>query len=166
MHTPAATPAQTLRPTDADERPPGRGVIGSIRDRLTEADAASGFVLDGFPCGDLVPAQALDAMLADRGTPVDQLVDLALSDAEVLRRRCGAPSCRACWRACPVALVPSTHPDICDCGGELFQLYEDTPRLVAMRLQSYRAAVASTLDHYKVRNKLASIDATLPPAQI
>src|SRR5262249_11538178 len=43
-------------------------VLGMIRERLAEADAQRGFILDGFP-RTLVQARALDTMLREIGKP-------------------------------------------------------------------------------------------------
>src|SRR4249919_2963634 len=48
-------------------------VIGIIRERLKEPDAARGYVLDGFP-RNLTQAQALSAMLEGIGQPLDAVV--------------------------------------------------------------------------------------------
>jgi adenylate kinase len=60
-------------------------VVALIRERLAEADAAGGFVLDGFP-RTLAQAEALDAMLADIGRGLDAVVVLEVPD-DVARER-------------------------------------------------------------------------------
>jgi adenylate kinase len=60
-------------------------VVALIRERLAEADAAGGFVLDGFP-RTLAQAEALDAMLAEIGRGLDAVIVLEVPD-EVARER-------------------------------------------------------------------------------
>ena len=60
-------------------------VIAVARERLSEADARQGFVLDGFP-RTVAQAEALDGMLADLGTRLDYCVSLEVSEAEVVTR--------------------------------------------------------------------------------
>ncbi|MFQ5760792.1 MAG: adenylate kinase family protein, partial [Acidiferrobacterales bacterium] len=60
-------------------------VLGIMQDRLTRPDARSGFILDGFP-RNIPQAQALDAMLARLGKPL-QLALLVDVDQEVLMKR-------------------------------------------------------------------------------
>jgi adenylate kinase len=60
-------------------------VVALIRERLSEADAAGGFVLDGFP-RTLAQAEALDAMLAEIGRGLDAVIVLEVPD-EVARER-------------------------------------------------------------------------------
>ena len=54
-------------------------VVALIRERLAEADAAGGFVLDGFP-RTLAQAEALDAMLAEIGRSLDAVIVLEVPD--------------------------------------------------------------------------------------
>ena len=60
-------------------------VLGIMQDRLTRPDARGGFILDGFP-RNIPQAQALDAMLARLGKPL-QLALLVDVDKEVLMKR-------------------------------------------------------------------------------
>ena len=121
-----------------------------------------GFVLDGFP-HTAVQAEALTAALAGRGTPLDRVVDLVLTDGEVLRRVTGRRVCRGCGK------VWHIEPDLdrCDrCGGEVFQRDDDAEWHVTARLQSFRSNAAPILEHYRSRGLLVSVDATLPTGEI
>ncbi len=56
-----------------------------VRDRLAEADAADGFLLDGYP-RTTGQVEALDAMLADSGRALDAVVELTVDTDEVVQR--------------------------------------------------------------------------------
>lgn len=56
-----------------------------VRARLAEADAAGGFLLDGYP-RNLAQVDALDAILADAGRALDVVVEIT-ADAEVVVER-------------------------------------------------------------------------------
>jgi len=58
-------------------------VLALLRDRLSRAGPAQGFLLDGFP-RNVSQAKALDAELGVDG--LDHVIYLALEDAEILRR--------------------------------------------------------------------------------
>src|ERR1700704_2585592 len=60
-------------------------VLGMIRERLSRPDAATGFILDGFP-RNIPQADALEAMLRELGTPLDAVVLLNL-DLGILFKR-------------------------------------------------------------------------------
>ncbi len=56
-----------------------------VRDRLSQADAVEGFLLDGFPrTGDQVVE--LDSILAEQGKSLDAVIQLTADTDEVVRR--------------------------------------------------------------------------------
>ena len=64
---------------------PDELVIAVTAERLAEPDCAEEFVLDGFPR--TVPqAEALDRLLAERGSPLHAVVELRISTEELHRR--------------------------------------------------------------------------------
>jgi adenylate kinase len=60
-------------------------VVGIIADRIAEADAAKGFILDGFP-RTVAQAEALGAMLATRGLKLDHVIDLVVDETKLVDR--------------------------------------------------------------------------------
>ena len=71
---------------------PDEVVIGVVRERLAEPDAAEGFLLDGFPR--TVPqAEALDAMLAEAGRAITHVVLIDVPADELVQRIAGRRSC-------------------------------------------------------------------------
>ncbi|MEK7770250.1 MAG: nucleoside monophosphate kinase, partial [candidate division NC10 bacterium] len=73
-------------------------VIGLVAERLARPDAKAGFVLDGFP-RTVAQAEALDRILREPGLPLDRVVFLDVSRAELLRRLTGRCVCRQCGAA-------------------------------------------------------------------
>src|SRR5882672_6025643 len=64
---------------------PDEVMIGLVRNRIGEPDAAAGFVLDGFPR--TVPqAEALDRALEGRGLRLNAVVSLTADETELVRR--------------------------------------------------------------------------------
>ncbi|HEX4895239.1 MAG TPA: adenylate kinase [Solimonas sp.] len=61
-------------------------VIGIVEERLGQADAQKGFILDGFP-RNTAQAEVLDAMLKRLGQPgIDKAVHLHVNDEEIVKR--------------------------------------------------------------------------------
>jgi len=56
-----------------------------VRDRLDEADAAAGFLLDGYP-RTLAQVNHLDDMLSAKGATLDAVVELTVDTDEVVQR--------------------------------------------------------------------------------
>ena len=75
-------------------------VLGIIRERLGERDAARGFILDGFP-RNLAQAQALRAMLTEIGAALDAVLLLEVDYDKIIQRISGRRSCPHCARVLP-----------------------------------------------------------------
>src|ERR1044072_5046806 len=64
---------------------PDEVVVAIVSDRSDEPDARKGFILDGFPR--TVPqAEALEAMLAEKGLALDGVVELQVDEGILVRR--------------------------------------------------------------------------------
>ena len=147
---------------DRGELVPDPIVIGMIGARLGLADAARGFIFDGFP-RTIAQAEALDRLLKDLGQDLDRVVYFDVGEAELLRRLTGRRVCRNCGT--PFHLV-SASPKLagrCDrCGGELYQRDDDTEATVRNRLRVYAAQTAQLLEYYRNRARLVSVSGEGP----
>ncbi len=83
-------------------------VLGMIRERLAEADAQQGFILDGFP-HNLAQANALDDMLRDVGKPLDSVVLMEVPTPELARRISGRRTCADYGKVFNLFTSPSAH---------------------------------------------------------
>ena len=70
---------------DRGDLVPDEIVIGILKDRIAKDDAKNGFILDGFP-RTVAQAEALDAMLKERGQEVSVVIGLEVDDAELIKR--------------------------------------------------------------------------------
>ena len=132
-------------------------MIGIVRERLERADAARGFLLDGFPR--TVPqAEALDAMLGDRDPLI--VVDLAVPDAELIRRLSRRRTCGVCGLI--VGAASGAPPTACaQCGGALEQRSDDREDVVRARLAVYRENTAPLIEYYRSRPTFRAVDGGL-----
>jgi adenylate kinase len=103
--------------------------VALIRERLSEAD---GFVLDGFP-RTLAQAYALDGMLAEIGKPLDAILFFQLDDARATERMLGR-----------------AHEE---------GRSDDTPEVIARRLQIYHEDTEPVVEHYRATGKLVPLHA-------
>lgn len=60
-------------------------VNGIVSERLDAEDCKPGFILDGFP-RTIAQAEALDAMLADKGVALDAVIEIKADADELVRR--------------------------------------------------------------------------------
>ncbi|MBX6352442.1 MAG: adenylate kinase [Thermoflavifilum sp.] len=135
--------------------------IRIVRERLAEADAANGFLLDGFP-RTLAQAEALDQMLRDIGKPLDVVLYIHVPQEVLLSRLTGRRVCRACGATYHVVFQPPQREGVCDhCGGELYQRSDDTEEAVRTRLEQY-AQTAPLVEYYRERGLLRQVDGEQP----
>lgn len=135
---------------------PDEVVIGVVRDRLAEPDAAEGFLLDGFPR--TVPqAAALDAMLAGAGRGITHVVLIEVPAEELVQRIAGRRSCAVCGKIYNVAFDPPRADGVCDVdGGELVQRADDNEETVRNRISVYEQQTAPLVGYYTDRGVLQS----------
>ncbi|EFG76299.1 adenylate kinase [Mycobacterium malmoense] len=76
---------EAKRYLDAGDLVPSELTNQLVDDRLSDADAANGFILDGFPRS-TEQAKALHAMLERRGTDIDAVLEFRVSQEELLQR--------------------------------------------------------------------------------
>lgn len=144
---------------DAGDLVPDEVTVDIVRERLQEDDVAPGFLLDGFPRTQ-PQAEALDRMLEDLGTPLDAVLELQLSDEEVVRRLSGRRTCRKCGHIWHVEFDPPSAEGVCDvCGGELFQRDDDLPQTIRRRVEVYNDQTAPLVHFYTDAGLLRGINA-------
>jgi adenylate kinase len=142
---------------DGGELVPDDLILEMVRQRLNEADAQAGFILDGFP-RTIAQSEALDVMV-DGG--IDLVVDLQVPEQELVRRLSGRRVCPECGAIYHVETVAPRRAGICDrCGGKLIQRSDDAPDAVRHRLQVYLAQTAPVLSRYRERGLLRAMDGT------
>jgi adenylate kinase len=132
-------------------------VIGLIRERLKEADAQNGYILDGFP-RNIPQAQALDAMLEQLEQPLQGVVLLDVAFEELMQRLTGRRTCKDCGAIYNVYLSAPKQEGVCDsCGGELFQREDDNEETIGNRLKVYEDQTAPLVHYYAEQDKLHTI---------
>ena len=123
-----------------------------VKDRLTHADAKSGFLLDGFP-RNVAQAQVLRDILAEKKTPLHAVLEFALGDEEIVARLSSRRTCRDCGG-------PSVGLDKCPtCGGEVYQREDDKAEVIKRRLEVYSEQTAPIIAFYRNEGLLISVSA-------
>lgn len=131
-----------------------------IRDRLTKDDLGNGFLLDGFP-RNVAQAEVLRAILGDKKTPLDAVLELAVDTAEVILRLSGRRVCRNCGKVWHIEFDKPSQPDVCDnCQGELYQRDDDKEEVVTRRLAVYQEQTSPIIAFYRTEGLLITISAT------
>lgn len=116
-------------------------VVGIVADRISEPDARDGFILDGFP-RTTGQAEALDAMLAEKGTPLDAVIELKVDEAALVRR------------------IEKRAADTLARGEPVRK--DDNPEAFKIRLVAYRDQTAPLSDYYRTKGLLRMTDGMAP----
>ena len=134
-------------------------VNGILSERLDHDDARHGFILDGYPRTS-AQAQALDAMLADKGLHLDHVVELEVDEDMLVDRITGRFTCAKCGEGYHDAHKPPRVAGVCDvCGSSDFKRRpDDNAETVRTRMAEYRTKTAPILPHYEARGLLARVD--------
>lgn len=134
-------------------------LVQMIGERIDYADCNHGFILDGFP-RTLPQAAALDALLEAHGQPLDAVIEMRVSDAELVERIAGRFTCSRCGTLYNDTLKPTAIPGVCDvCGSTDFVRRDDDNRdVVTQRLAAYNLQTAPLLPHYDAHRKLYRVD--------
>ncbi|CEG24401.1 Adenylate kinase [Planococcus massiliensis] len=137
---------------------PDEVTIGIVRERLSAADCAEGFLLDGFPR--TVPqAEALESLLADLGKRIEHVVNIQVEQDELVKRLTGRRICKVCGTAYHLVFNPPQVEGVCDKdGGELYQRADDNPETVTNRLEVNIQQTQPLLDFYESKGVLKNIN--------
>ncbi len=144
---------------DRGELVPDTVVIDLIKDRMQQADARRGCVLDGFP-RTVEQARALDLMLKATGLALNAVFAFTCSREKIIERLSGRRTCRKCGANFHLTYVPPRSPGRCDvCGGELYQRDDDRPESITQRLEVYEHQTAPLIQYYQQHGLLLEVPA-------
>ncbi|TGT58560.1 adenylate kinase [Mesorhizobium sp. M00.F.Ca.ET.170.01.1.1] len=156
LGVPQLSTGEMLRTAVAKDTPVGRAakavmergdlvsdeiVIGCVLERIADPDAASGFILDGFP-RTLGQARAFDAELENAASKLDAVLELRVVEAALLDR--------IIHRACvgKAAGLPIRS--------------DDNPEAFKVRLDAYRAQTEPLAEYYRGVGLLRTVNGLLP----
>ena len=131
-----------------------------VQERLSQSDTKAGFLLDGYP-RTIPQAHALDEMVASR-TPL-VIVDVVLTEAEVVRRLASRLVCAECGTN---AQDTSEDARCHDCGGPLVPRADDREQVVLNRLEVYRTQTEPLVQYYGQRPTYCRIDGAQLPDDV
>ena len=131
-------------------------IIAIVQERLGQADARTGWVLDGFP-RTVVQASALDRLVEGRGGLV--VLDIVVPEDVLVRRLATRRICSKCGLNAAVEWTSACGR----CGGALVTRADDGVEIVRERLKVYQRQTKPLVDYYSARPTFRRIDGNQPP---
>ena len=140
--------------------------VKMLLDRLAQPDARRGAILDGFP-RNLAQAGVLATALADRDSQVDIALEIAVPEAELVRRLSGRWICKANGHVYNENSHPPRVAGLCDLDGSaLIQRDDDRRETVVARLAVQLGLLQEVVDYYREHGLLRTIDGLRPVAEV
>jgi len=136
-----------------------------LEERLTQADCAHGFILDGYPRS-LAQAETLDALLKQKVLTTHILL-LNVSDERVLKVLVGRRVCPRCNRSYNIHYQPPQKEGVCDADGTaLTQRPDDQEAIILHRLETYHKETQPAIDYYLRQGRLVNINGEGTPESV
>jgi adenylate kinase len=129
---------------DAGALVPDDVIIGLVKERIKQADAARGFLFDGFP-RTIPQADAMKSV----GVMLDYVIEIDVEDAEIVKRLSGRRVHPASGRTYHLIFNPPKVPGKDDVTGEeLVQRDDDKEATVKNRLAVYHSQTKPLVAYY------------------
>jgi adenylate kinase len=122
---------------DAGELVSDEIVNAIVAERIDQPDASKGFILDGYP-RTLAQADAVEAMLKQRGQALDAVVELVVDDKALVGR------------------ILKRAEDAKAAGQPVRK--DDNPQVFDERLREYYKKTAPLIGYYHAKGKLVGVD--------
>lgn len=148
---------EARRYMEKGELVPDDVVIGIVAERVAEPDCRDGFILDGFP-RTIEQAEALGRILDNMHRKIDLVLNIAVSDEELVRRLSRRRVCRECGSVYHLDFNPPESGDVCDkCRGQVYQRADDTEETIRRRLEVYREQSEPLIGYYERQGLLFTV---------
>ena len=132
--------------------------IGIVRERLSQADCDTGFLLDGFP-RTVEQAKALDEIMITLSKKIDHVINIDVELDALKARLTGRRICKECGATYHVIFNSPKQANVCDkCDGELYQRKDDNAETVESRLSVYTEQTKPLLAYYEKTGKLSNVN--------
>jgi len=137
---------------------PDELTIEIVKRRLQEKDCANGFILDGFP-RTIPQAEYLDKAADELNVSIDAVLDIVVSDKEVIKRILGRRVCPSCGMSYHISNNPPLVEGICDvCHSHIELRDDDKEEILVERLKVYHEQTEPVINYYQKNGKLVVVN--------
>jgi len=136
-----------------------------VAERLEREDCREGFILDGYPR--TIPQAEFLGSIFDKDRTRILAIAVEVGGPELIRRLSSRWTCPKCGKMFNANLDPGKAGGICDaCGADLIQRKDDTPEVIAERLQVYQKATQPLIEYYRARSSYVEVMGDRPAEEI
>ena len=137
---------------------PDELTIEIVKRRLQEKDCANGFILDGFP-RTIPQAEYLDKAADELNVSIDAVLDIVVSDKEIIKRILGRRVCPSCGMSYHISNNPPLVEGICDvCHSHIELRDDDKEEILVERLKVYHEQTEPVINYYQKNGKLVVVN--------
>lgn len=146
---------------------PNQIMTEMISDRLSRADTAAGFILDGFP-RNIPQAQWLDGYLSSRLTRTHlAVISMAIDLERVVERIIHRRVCPVCKSVYNTQLMPPKRAGKCDLdGSRIEQRSDDRLEVFQTRIAVFKRETEPLIRYYRGRPRFIEVDAQNQPSEV
>ncbi|WP_225744910.1 adenylate kinase [Marinilactibacillus sp. Marseille-P9653] len=152
---------------DAGDLVPDEVTNGIVKERLEEADAQNGFLLDGYP-RTLNQADALKKALSSSGRTLDNVLYIKVDRDILMERLTGRFICSNCGATYHKLFNSTKVEGTCDqCGGhDFYQREDDKPETVERRIEVNEAQTKELAAYYEEEGIVRNINGEQNPDSV
>jgi adenylate kinase len=152
---------------DAGDLVPDEVTNGIVKERLEEADAQNGFLLDGYP-RTLNQAEALQKALEESNRTLDGVLYIKVDKSILMERLTGRIICADCGATYHKVYNPPKQEGVCDkCGGSNFyQREDDKPETVENRISVNEEQTKTLASYYGEKDLVKEINGEQDPNDV
>jgi adenylate kinase len=143
---------------DKGDLVPDEVTVGMVRERMKDPVTQGGVLFDGFP-RTIAQAESLDKLLPELDRKIDVVLNLSVSDEEIIRRLSGRLICKKCELPFHRDFKPFEKCPYDKCEGEfLYQRDDDKPETIRARLNVFQEQTSPLIEYYSNQGKLVIVD--------
>lgn len=132
-------------------------VLELVKERVSQVDCSSGFILDGFP-RTIPQADSLIVLLKQMGKVIDCVISFEVDNDELVSRLSGRRTCPSCGKGYHIEYDRPECEGFCNsCGTALVQRDDDSEATVINRLKVYDAQTAALKSYFSNLGMLHSV---------
>lgn len=141
---------------------PDELTIDLVKDRLSQSDCQTGFLLDGFP-RTVKQAEALENFLKENNQKINTALLIDVPGEAIFERMTGRRVCPSCGASYHIKFNPPKIEGKCDvCGNDIVQRKDDAEETVKDRITVYQKQTQPLVEYYKSKDQLFVLDGTQP----